>query len=84
MGNTLSVDNKLCNDDLCNNTLFSNSNTLVKCHLCKKDIEQVYDLVKCVRCKICVHYDCEEKYRSNQNYCVCPNCHKIGTLGIKY
>lgn len=72
MGNTLSVENSLFND------------SLVQCHICKKDIEDAKDLVKCVRCKINLHFDCEEKYRNNLNYCPCPNCYKIGSLGFKY
>ena len=79
MGNTMSLDNNLFSNDLF-------SIYFVKCHICKKDIVNVIDLVKCVRCNIKIHYDCEEKYRiiNNNNYCECPNCYKIGTLGIKY
>ena len=77
MGNTLSVDNKVFTNDL-----FGTEH--VKCHLCKKNIEEVKDLVKCLKCKINLHFECEEKYRNDQTYCSCPNCNKIGTLGIKY
>jgi len=79
MGNTISLDNNLFSNDLF-------TKDAVKCYICKKDIEKLNDLVKCVRCNIKIHYDCEEKYRiiNNNNYCACPNCYKIGTLGIKY
>ena len=71
MGNNQSVEKDLFSEDS------------AKCYICKKNIDEVKDLVKCVRCKINIHFECEEKYRNNQTYCSCPNCNKIGTLGIK-
>jgi hemerythrin len=72
MGNIQSVEKDLFSVDL------------EKCYICKKNIEEVKDLVKCLKCKINLHFECEEKYRNDENYCSCPNCYKIGTLGIKY
>jgi hypothetical protein len=64
------------------NTISLDKN-VIQCYLCKQDI-QLEQLVKCLRCKIYVHNGCETKHRNNQQFCVCPNCNKIGTLGIKY
>ena len=74
MGNTISLEKNL----------FSKS--YVKCYICKKDIENLNDLVKCVYCSINIHYDCEDEYRkmTNNSSCVCPKCFKVGSLGIKY
>lgn len=64
------------------NTLSLDKN-VIQCFLCKQDI-QPNQLVKCVRCNINIHFDCETKHRNNKQFCFCPNCNKIGTLGIKY
>lgn len=38
---------------------------------------------KCVRCNIVLHDECERTYRTiqNYNYCKCPHCRRIGSLG---
>jgi hypothetical protein len=53
------------------------------CYLCKEKIK-IDELVKCVRCEILLHCKCEEENRKEKTYCMCPSCHRIGTLGIKY
>jgi hypothetical protein len=55
------------------------------CFICKKKIDSC-DLVTCVRCKITLHYLCEEKqnYEGKNKYTKCPNCHRLGCLGISF
>lgn len=50
------------------------------CYICRKSINKD-ELVMCVQCNINLHITCEDIYRHNKNYCVCPKCKKIGTLG---
>jgi hypothetical protein len=52
------------------------------CYICRKTIE-IEELVICVRCNIKLHSNCENIYSHNRNYCKCPKCNKVGSLGIK-
>lgn len=52
-----------------------------QCLICLKHIDKK-DLIKCVRCNIKLHNDCEENYRNEKDYTKCPNCQRIGSLGI--
>lgn len=36
----------------------------------------------CIMCDARFHSECESMYRGNKGYCKCPNCNRIGTLGI--
>ena len=51
-----------------------------QCFLCKKHID-TENYIKCVRCNITLHNDCEEIYRNVENYCKCPQCNRTGSLG---
>jgi hypothetical protein len=53
-----------------------------KCHICKKQIE-LEELIICTRCNIKLHCECEDAIRDGRAYCKCPNCNRIGSLGIK-
>lgn len=53
-----------------------------ECHICKKQIE-IEELIMCVRCNIKLHYLCEDALRDGRGYCKCPNCNRVGSLGIK-
>jgi hypothetical protein len=75
MGNNLSI-------DFCYNPF----DTRPLCYYCKKKIDPCH-LVKCVRCGITLHYNCEENknhYEGRQFYTKCPNCDKKGSLGISF
>ena len=77
MGNKLSI-------DFCFNPFYTKE--IIQCFICKKNIDTC-DLVTCVRCKISLHYLCEEKYSFNQgkkDFTQCPNCHKVGCLGFSF
>ena len=50
------------------------------CFICNKQIGTT-DITKCVRCNILLHDNCEIIYRNTRDYCKCPNCQKIGSLG---
>lgn len=50
------------------------------CYICRKIINKDETLT-CTNCNIKLHAVCEDKYRHNRNYCKCPKCDKIGTLG---
>lgn len=50
------------------------------CYICRNSINKD-ELVTCTRCKINLHIACEDTYRHNRNYCMCPKCKKKGTLG---
>lgn len=52
-----------------------------ECFICWEKIDNPR-LVKCVRCKIKMHNNCENKYRCNKDYCKCPHCQRYGSLGI--
>jgi hypothetical protein len=53
-----------------------------ECHICKKRIE-IEELIMCVRCNIKLHSECADSIKDNKSYCKCPNCNRIGSLGIK-
>lgn len=53
-----------------------------ECHICKKQIE-IEELIMCVRCNIKLHFECAECFSKSESYCKCPNCNRIGSLGIK-
>jgi hypothetical protein len=76
MGNYLSI-------DFCFHPFYNNDNP--PCFICKKKIDNC-DLVTCVRCKITLHYLCEEQqiYEGKNKYTKCPNCHRQGSLGISF
>jgi hypothetical protein len=61
----------------------SNATRNSVCYICRKNIE-IDELVICMRCNIRLHSNCENIYRHNKNYCKCPNCNKVGSLGIKF
>ena len=52
------------------------------CYICKKIIE-IEELIMCVRCNIKLHSECANHINDNKSYCQCPNCNRIGSLGIK-
>ena len=60
----------------------SNQNTIEinRCLICWKNID-TQKWCKCVRCNILLHSLCEERYRGQKNYCECPHCRRIGTIG---
>jgi hypothetical protein len=49
------------------------------CFICWEEIKST-SWVQCVRCDILLHCDCNNVY-NNRNYCKCPHCQRIGTLG---
>ena len=51
-----------------------------KCHLCSYNVNKE-DLILCVRCNTALHVICHNKI-SNKTYTQCPNCNRIGSLGI--
>jgi hypothetical protein len=51
-----------------------------RCLICWEPIHFI-ELVQCTRCHIQLHTHCEELYRTGKNYCKCPHCQQIGTLG---
>jgi hypothetical protein len=53
------------------------------CYICNKNISDT-SYVICVRCKIRLHDNCQEIHCANDNYCVCPKCQQIGSLGSVY
>jgi hypothetical protein len=50
------------------------------CYICRKNVDK-NEIVTCVRCNINLHTVCEDIYRHNRNYCKCPKCGHIGSLG---
>jgi hypothetical protein len=54
----------------------------IGCFICKNPIE-LEELIICVRCNIKLHSDCANSTKDNKSYCQCPNCNRIGSLGIK-
>ena len=60
----------------------NNENIEIKnniCYICRNSINKD-ELVTCTRCKINLHIACEDTYRHNRNYCMCPKCKEKGTL----
>ena len=53
-----------------------------KCLICWENIESI-EKISCFQCNIMLHAYCEETYRniSSRQYCKCPHCQQIGTLG---
>ena len=50
------------------------------CFLCSNQItENKY--IKCVRCNILLHDDCEAQY-TKTCYTICPRCDRCGSLGM--
>jgi len=39
---------------------------------------------KCVRCNIVLHSTCEEMYRGERDWCKCPHCQRVGSIGTYY
>lgn len=54
------------------------------CFICWEPVDS-RPLILCTHCNIHMHGHCQEMYRikSQHNYCKCPHCQQIGTLGIK-
>lgn len=52
------------------------------CHDCGEDCLDRTDKVICIRCDIALHVQCTDRIIGDKKYCQCPNCHKVGTLGI--
>jgi hypothetical protein len=55
-------------------------NSKNECFICRKNIDSE-TWSTCIRCNIILHELCEEKFRGEKNYCQCPHCLKIGTIG---
>jgi uncharacterized protein with PIN domain len=53
-----------------------------QCLVCWKVIDKKDLVVKCVRCGILLHSHCEEIYRNEREFTICPGCKRIGSLGI--
>ena len=53
---------------------------LKTCFTCRENID-TQKWSTCTRCNIIIHYSCEEIYRGEKQYCECPHCHRIGTIG---
>lgn len=59
--------------------MYTNKTIEKKCFTCSKKItENKY--IKCVRCNILLHKQCEE-LTSNKYYTICPRCDRCGSLG---
>lgn len=56
-----------------------------KCLICWDEIT-CDTWARCMRCNILLHDNCETTYRTinNRNYCQCPHCQRVGTLGQIY
>lgn len=67
------------NDDFETDIKYNDSK--ITCHLCLKDIEYESQ-VFCIRCDIQLCNPCNDKDGKDRNYCLCPNCKEIGTLGF--
>lgn len=50
------------------------------CLNCCKEIGSASTWIKCFRCNILLHHDCEEMHSNRRTYCKCPHCEGIGTL----
>jgi hypothetical protein len=50
------------------------------CLICWENIGS-HKWCKCVRCHIILHELCESTYRGEKDYCECPHCRRIGTIG---
>jgi hypothetical protein len=65
-----------------NNDNYNNSKNKTICFICSEDIKEKQFTV-CVRCEIGIHNICEESYRTNKYYTVCPRCDRCGSLANK-
>lgn len=65
------------------NMYYRENNADNKCILCWENIKKD-NLIKCVRCNSQLHDYCVDKYNNvnNIDYCKCPNCLRIGSLGV--
>ena len=52
------------------------------CFYCHKNIFRSEIKIRCVRCNIKLHKTCYDVSEWSKYYTQCPNCHKIGTMGI--
>ena len=68
------------NEELIVNAINSIKNRA--CLICCKQIGSAFTWVKCFRCNILLHHDCEEIYSNRRTYCKCHLCKRIGTLFI--
>lgn len=58
-----------------------NSITNRACLICCKEIGSASTWIKCFRCNILLHHDCEEIYTNRRSlHCKCRLCKRIGTL----
>ena len=63
---------------------FSNATSITpsqECLICWESVDHA-KWTQCVRCKIKMHDYCEEIYRNTKEFCKCPHCQRIGSLGI--
>ena len=81
MGNLQSIHNMYNMSNMSNAT--SNTNTHSDNCLVCWEIIQKHNLVSCSRCNIQMHDFCYVNYNKikNYNYCICPHCQRVGTLG---
>ena len=54
-----------------------------KCIICYEKVDKQY-AVRCTKCFIKMHEYCYTNFNEiiKYNQCICPSCHKIGTLYI--
>ena len=52
-----------------------------ECFLCNMPMKVQETM--CVSCDANLHTKCENTFRGNKNYCQCPKCNKVGTIGIE-
>jgi hypothetical protein len=65
-----------------NNVNNSNNKNKTICFICSEHIQEKEHTV-CVRCQIGIHNICEESYRTNKYFTVCPHCDRCGSLATK-
>lgn len=66
------------------NMYYRKSKTDNKCILCWENIKKD-KLIKCYRCNSQLHDYCVDNYEKENNivdYCKCPNCLRVGSLGV--
>jgi len=71
MGITIS---RYCNNN--NNSIHTN-----ECLICWDKINTTANFTKCLRCNIVLHSECETIYRGVRDWCKCPHCQRVGSLG---
>ena len=52
------------------------------CYDCGEDCLERTDKIICIKCDIAMHNQCSWRIIGDKEYCQCPNCHQVGTLGI--